>query len=245
MISVKIDPLKSINDNVRMHSDGEVKYTFEVAPVDYIVKDYNSPKFYISEHKLIFSFDDQLEVYNLQELELEVIGSKPMFSVFQQILEGRYYYTGYGSQAASFEKLKKLDTPTRFSLTEPQKVPREFYWRKSFEIGKGYQTWAMAKIIILLKNKQQVDPLFNEMLEGEFSTFNSKTVFLFTATFAFYVLLKITLLKAASEFLDNVFDGLFIIILIGFFAWTIMSINKNLKRFETLYNSSSIDSPAV
>src|SRR5690606_8963523 len=98
MISIKIDPLKDLNANIRAMSDGEIIHTFEVAPVDYSVKDYTTPKFFISSSKLIFSFDDQLEVYNFNEIELEVIGEKPGFSLFRQILERKYYYTGFGNQ---------------------------------------------------------------------------------------------------------------------------------------------------
>lgn len=245
MISIKTDPLKDLDANVRAISDGEIIHTFEVAPVDYNVKDYTTPKFFISSSKLIFSFDDQLEVYNFSEIELEVIGEKPGFSLLRQILERKYYYTGFGNQGTSFEKLKRMELPTRLSLTLPQRVPKDFYWRRSFEIGKSYQTWAMSQIIILHKRGEKIDPLLLEMLEGEFSTFNPKTVLLFTGIFAFYTLLKLTVLKASSEFLDNIFDGLFVVILVGFYIWTVMSINKNLKRFEMLYNSSVIDASSV
>ncbi len=234
MNSLKFKKEQNINEMVQSIL-GEKYRVFEVVPLDYRIKDFSTPKIFVSDSKLLFTFDDVVEVYELPEISIEYSGANPKFTIWQILTEGNYMYTE--SEEAKIEQLKQVDDLPRLTITSTGAVPKDFLHRSGFGISKSYKTWAMTQTIVNIKSNMQENPVIIEMLDGYFSRFNSKTVLSFIGIFIAYFILSPVSTYYLPSFISTILDILFVIVLLFMIWWLYSSVSGNLKRFETVYLS--------
>lgn len=240
MRQVKLDTLNTVEQNIfSLIRDGdEILYEFAVFPYDHNIMDYNSPMFYVTNWNLFFVYDEVIEVHDLAGLDLDIYGEAPKFTLWQQWFEGKFYYIR--GQEARLRSLKEAEFYSHLAMSSPNSVPKEFAVRENINIGKAYQSWAMSQLIINVKNRITRDERVVELLNGFFSKFNVKTVGVFIVVFVVYFLLRM-LVGDFSDIIGTVLDVVFGIVVVLMGAWTYSSGNKNLKRYEAVYNAYSTE----
>lgn len=244
MQQLKRDILQNAHDNVvDLLTDGDrIIEEFSVAPYDYSVEDWATPTLFLTRKRLVFSYDESLEVYMLADLELDLYGDPPKFTPWQQWLEGTFYYSR--EQRESLRTLKIADFYTHLVITEPKQIPREFAYRKGIVLGNTSQSWAMAQMILNQKHGVAPDERLKEMLTGGFTKFNGSTVITFTLMFIGYFILSY-FLKDLDEIVGTVLDVIFGVLVVLMGAWTYKSIEKNLGAYEAVYNSYQHSTPSI
>lgn len=234
-----MDPMLKPNENVNklLLKDEKVLYTYNVVPLDYRIVDYSTPKFYITNQRLFFTFDEGLEVYNLDNIEVEIIGSEPEFSIQSLILTQNKLYAA--SEVSELQKLKLDENLCRLSITEPKQVPKYFLAREGIIISKSFKTWALMQIINNVKIGNLNNSHLVEMMDGYFSAFNQRTMLYFIFAFLAYVVLKIISGLLLPDLVGTILDILFgiIIVFIGYWLW--VSVDRNLKKYERNYHTYS------
>lgn len=232
---VNADPFRSGQKNVEDNlPEGEkVLYEFEVIPLDYAVTDYTSPIISISESKFVFSYDLKIEIYELNNIELEFYGDPPKFRMWQQILEGQFSYAPFAPE--DFIKMKNFENTSRMSVNEIKRPPKDFVLRKGQFSAKSYQTWAMVQIIRDTKDGRKPNPMLYEMIAGNFTNFNSKPLLLFIIAFIAYLVLKVIVGLGLPNFIGIGLDVAFAFSLIFIAVWTFMSQEQNNKAFLKTY----------
>ncbi len=239
MQGYRMDPMLKPNENVNklLGSEEKILHTFDVVPLDYRIVDYSTPKFYITNLRLIFSFDEGIEVYNLDTLDVERIGSEPEFSMQSLILTQNKLYTA--SENSELQKLKLDENLCRLSITEPKQVPKYFLAREGIIISKSYKTWALTQIINNVKIGNYNNAHLVEMMNGYFSAFNQRTMLYFIFAFLIYIVLKIISGLLLPQLVGTILDVVFgiIVIFIGYWLW--VSVDRNLKKYERNYHTYS------
>ncbi|MBD3329081.1 hypothetical protein GF357_01150 [Candidatus Dojkabacteria bacterium] len=232
---VDADPFKSGQKNVEDNlPEGEsVLYEFEVIPLDYAVTNYASPVISVSQTKLILYYDNKLEIYDLDNIELEYYGDPPKFTMWQQILEGRFTYNPYAPE--DLVNLKNFERISKMSLNEVKKPPKDFILRKGQFAAKSYQTWAMVQIIKDSIAHKKPDPMLYEMIAGNFTNFNSKPLLLFILAFIAYLILKLIVGLGLPDILGIILDVGFALGLVFIAVWVFLSQEKNNKAFLRTY----------
>lgn len=236
MKQIKMDILRTVRENLLdLMIEGELfLHEFEVYPFDYNILDYATPKIYMTNRQLFFTYDEVIEVYDLNTLKFDIYGEDPKFSVWQQWMEGKFYYS-YG-QEDNLVSLKNADYYTHLVITEPQQIPKEFAYRKGPEIGKSYQSWAMAQQMMNSKNNLPEDPRLEEMLTNNFNKFNGRTIVVYAVVFAVYVVLT-RIVGFLPDIIGTVLDVIFAIITGFVGVWLYRTVNKNYDAFGAIYNS--------
>lgn len=234
MKSIKNDGIRTIEELLKMILGNEqIVHSFEVVPFDYRVENYSTPKLYISPTKLLFAYDEIIEIYELNELETGILGGAPRFTLWQQYLEGSYLYTR--AKEEDLEKVKTSEYILKFSFNELNKVPKYFILRESSIIQKNLKTWAMSQLIMNVKNGMKKDLNLEEILKGNFSTFNTKTMLSFIFIFLVYFLLRVIFQGLEIDILSAILDIIFVFILLFMAWWTYSSITRNLDRFKNTF----------
>lgn len=245
MNSIKRDELKTIEAQIQelTGDNSAIKIKFEVVPVDYRVIDMSSPTLYLHAGKLIFVYDDILEFYELNELNIDILGDNPSFEIYRLMFEPQLLYDEMNLSTVA--KIRDSEHMTKLSINENQKVPKEFVMRQQNIVQKNYKTWAMSQIIINYKNKITPDDRLQDILAGNFLNFNQKTVLIFIAIFIAYFVLKIIIGDLLPGIIQAILDGLFVIVLILMSVWTYLSVQRNLEIHKVTYKSYSDQSPKV
>lgn len=234
MVSYKVDPLETKAENIkRVTQNEDVLSQFEVVPLDNNVLDLNSPTLFVTSSFIVHSYDEVLEVYNLQELDIEYLGDPPRFTIVQQIMEGRNYYMA--ERIENLQKMRANEHLPRMAITEPNQVPRDYTLRKSFEVQKPYQVWAMVRIIKNHQRHHQSESMLQEMVDGNFSRFNQKTIMAFIAVFIGYLFLKLFLFSFTPDIIDRVLNFLFGAVVLALGVWLWLTVTKNLEKFKAVY----------
>ncbi len=236
----KWEGYKSIEETVQemLGPNDRILLEFEALPLDYKVEDINSPKFFVTRNRLVFVYDSMIEVYNLREIGVLLIGGEPSFSLVQQALEYRPDYVSSKTPLS-----KNLDLPDdflRFAIKEQNVLQKEFVLRKGDFSAKSYQTWAFARY---LKNLQfgKVDYRLSDMVAGSFSFFDG--IFLVGAflIFIFYVFITVLFGSFLPEFLIRVIDFLFYIVCIGVLGWILWTVFVNMRGYRRVYEKYKVD----
>ena len=240
MQAIRIDSNRKKEEILKEYlaKDETILHIYGVVPLDYRVANFLSPVFYISSKRLFFFFDEALEIYDLSNLDIDLIGDQPNFEIRKLVLEN---YPQYAFENRNeIEKLKLTEGLTKISINEPKQVPKYFLVRKSFVIQKSFKTWALYQLLSNLKNMKTDNETLVEMLAGYFSAFNQKTVVNFVFVFSSYVLLKIIFSLLLPAIFNTIIDVLFTIILVFFGYWLYLSSDKNFKRYYRYYLSYTI-----
>lgn len=239
MQGYRIDIIKTVIDNITqlLLPNEKILHTYEVVPLDYNVIDFNSPKFYITQTRLIFTYDEAIEIYNLSELEIALVGEQPKFDMRNVIFEKMPMY--FAGNYKEIEKLKSQDGLAKVSINESKQVPKYFLLREGSVIQKGYKTWALQRLMNNIKVQNYNNEELVKMLTSYFQNYNQKTLLTFIFVFLGYVILKLVfgflLPRIASTILDVIF-----FIIIGFVGyWLYVTVDKNFKKFEQIYLSYS------
>lgn len=214
--------------------DEKILHEIDVIPMDYRIANYNSPKFLITSKRLIFTFDEVVEIYNLVDLEILLLGDKPRFNIWQVILEQTFEYSF--EKRDLLDKVKEQEFQTRLSINERGTVPKYFLVRSGNRSQKSMKTWALMQILLNIRNGKVENDEIVEVINGYFSSFNQKTVLYFVFSFIIYFGLKLITTKF-PDFVGTILDVIIgiIMVLIGF--WTYSSVRKNLRRYESIYLS--------
>lgn len=220
-----------------LEKDEDIIYTFSVVPLDYRIVDFSTPNFYITDKHLLFAFDEAIEVYNLSDLEIGLIGNQPQFDLSKVVIEPTSSYSF--DRKMELEKLKEDEGLTRLSLNESMQVPKYFLLREHFTIQKSYKTWALAQLLINVTNKKKENELLLEMLAGYFSTFNQKTVLYFVFAFIIYFIAKLVVGFNLPAIVSTILDAIFAVFMVFIGYWLWISVQKNFKRYEKYYLSYS------
>ncbi len=216
-------------------TNDEVVRVFEVAALDHKPKNLTTPKLYLTKTKLLFTYDELIEVYNLSELEIEMRGNPPVFTLWQLLLLGKYNY----SSEEDTRLMRQDENLTRLSLAETNAVSKEFVLRQADEIQEGFKTWAMGRMILDTKLGNTQNPVVEEIFEGYFSTFNQKTVMTFIGGFLGYFVLKVLALNFMPDIINTILDVILSIGLLFMAWWVYISIANKLKKYERVYLSYS------
>ena len=237
MQSVKWDVSRTPEENIKetIGTTEKILYQFEVVPYDYHVENRFTPRFFLSQSKLMLQHDEILEIYNLKDLSFDFFGEPPRFTLWQQSMEGNFQYVNGNEE--SLNKLKQAESVLRFSFNELNKVPKYFVFRTSTVVQKAFKTWAMAQIIINTKNRAENNVALEEMVGGVFSTFNQRTVLTFATVFTSYFLIRIIANWLIPGLLVQILDYGFALVVIAMGVWLYRSVSKNLKRYEGVYMS--------
>jgi hypothetical protein len=238
MKSAKLDKSKDTLSNIKQllqPGSEEILHTFQVVPIDYKVKDFASPKIFLTQTKFIFTYDEIAEIYDLTELEIDVIGAPPRFTLWELILEGSYLYSSENED--QLRNIRTDEVLTRISISQPNSVSKDFILRSGAQVEKSYKTWAAGRIIMNTKLGLAPNKMLAEMVSGYFSVLNQRTVLAFIASFVGYFVLKPVVLNFLPDFANTAVDLLFVVVL-GFMSWWLYTTaTNNLNRFKTLYLS--------
>lgn len=243
MQSMKWEGLKPLKETIKdiIGVNEDIILEFEVLPLDYKVKDVMSPKFFVSDTKLILSIDDLLEIYELNSLEFFMIGGVPKFTLWEQMLEGNITFTRDDYPIS--EKREISDNWFRMGFREINGLPREFTFRVGNFAGKEYQTWAMYQTIKNLK--ENIDDVeVYQMVYGNFSKFDSNILLYFFVAFLIFLFIKLLLIPILPEIIGTIWDWVYGIVALAMLGWTIISINSNVVRYRGIYQKYLSQNPS-
>ncbi len=239
MKSFQWEGYKSIEETVQeiLGSEDPVLLEFDVMPLDYSVKDVLSPKMFITKTKLVLVVDSLIEIYNLMEIAIWVLGSAPNFALTQQALEPRLDY-----ESSKTPLSKNIDIPNdfvRFAIMEKNSLQKEFLLRKGNIPVRSYQTWAFAQF---LKNLQRGydDYRLRHMISGSFSIFDGMFLVVAFLVFVIYVLISVLLGGILPGLLLRILDFLFAIICVIVLGWMFWTIFVNMSKYRKVYESYKI-----
>lgn len=239
MQSFKWDGYKSIEETVEelLGSEDPILLSFDVIPLDYLIEDILSPKVFLTRYRLILVVDRQIEIYNLREFLIWVLGGKPNFALTHQVLESRIDY-----QSSDTPLSKNIDIPddlVRFAIMEKNTLQKEFVLRKGKYPVKAYQTWAFAQFLRNLQIGHE-DYRLRNMVYGGFSFFDG--VFLVGAflIFLLYVFVSIVFGSLLPELLILALDSLFALVCLGVLVWTFWTIFVNMREYRKVYEEYRI-----
>lgn len=221
------------NLQILIPEEDEVLNTFQVVPLDYDIYNLSTPKIVLSRTKLLFFYNNYVEVYELSSLNFEILGEEPKFSAWQQTFESKYIYST--NNLYQIMSMRNDITVVRVSIFETGKIPKSFLLRNGKEVARPFQTWAMYQILTNTKNSVSVDTNLNEMVNGYFTTFNNKTVYAFIVALIGFLLLNGIVSLGLPEFIKTVLNLVFGVMCIAMLFWTYKSVEKNNKRFESVY----------
>jgi hypothetical protein len=231
----KLDPLKSLTENVLAITHGEnIEYTFEVVPLDVNVIDKTSPTLFLTDSFLVLYYDETLEAYELGEIKIDLVGESPKFTLWQQLTEGNYYYSNENPE--NLTRMRSFDGLTRLSITSPRQVPKDFVLRQGTFVKKSVNTWAMYRIIKNIQKRIESEKALEDMLVGNFVNFNTRTVLTFIVVFLAYLMLKLLTMNYAEGLPNTILDFIFGGVVIAMAVWTVLSINKNLQSYQAVYH---------
>lgn len=234
MKSFKRDLLLRLEEDVsaKIGSEYEPIHRFEVVPLDYNVVDYTSPLLLLYPEHLVFTYDDSIEVYNLDELEIDIIGSPPSFALWQVMIEPSQTYTPTSEDLFA---MRTSEYMLKVSIKPQNMVNKDFLLRSGELVAKSYKTWAMGRILLNHKNKIENNPLLFEMMEGNFQRFNRRTLLYFSGITLIYFMFFILLRGFLPSIINSALDVFFGVILLFMGYWLYVSLDNELKRFRTVY----------
>lgn len=244
MKKVKINLLKTVHQNIQqyMQATDEFVYRFEVVPLDYNVENFETPLLTLTKELLVFSYDETMELYALNEVTISYEGIPPKFTLWQQVFEGKNLYSP--AQPDHLQKMRDFDDLPRLSITPVGKVPLSFVPRTNQVVSKSYKTWAVFQLINNLQNHTEVDPILQEMVNGNFTTFNQKGILTFIVSFLLFLGLRTVASWLLPDIASTLLEFAFIAVTIGMGIWVIMTIEKNNKRFHQVFMRYSNNQPS-
>lgn len=223
--------------NTLIGGGDKVLKTFDVLSLDSKVKDVMSSKLILSYKKLVHTYDDVIEVYNLEDLIFGFNDAIPSFTLQNILMEGNF------DLAENVER-KILDirsTTNRviFSFQDGNTLPKDFILRSHTKLEPNFKTWALGQTIINTKNGV-LNRGIDEMLAGYFSTLDTSLFMKFLLIFGIYFIVKILSINLFPGWLNTIIDVIFWIVLgyVGLYMYKV--IQSALKRFEKVYLSYKV-----
>jgi hypothetical protein len=208
--------------------------TFDVLALDYRVNDVTKSKVIVTPFKLILTYDDVIEVYDLKSIDLFFNDVSPSFTLQGLILEGNFDLSSQLEER--IVDIRNSENRVIFSFQEENSVPKDIMLRKDFKLETNMRTWAMGQTVINAKNGVMNRGL-DEMLSGYFGTLDTKDIMKFIYIFLGYFLLKVISVSFLPGFVNTILDVTFWVVL-GFVVYTMYKTAKSsLKRFENVYLS--------
>lgn len=213
----------------------KIEKIFDVLPLDYKPQNLLSARIYLTKSRLLVTFDNILEVYNLADLSLAFNEVAPKFKLVNiYLLEGNF------DLSTSLEKrvadIRNSENLTMFSIQEGNSVSKEFLLRKLYKLEPGFKTWAFGQSIINMKNivaNRGVD----EMLNGYYTTFDSNLFMNAIYSFIGFFLVKAVSVTYFPRIADTILDLIFVLLL-GYIVYKmVMHANGALERYKKVYLS--------
>jgi hypothetical protein len=230
---------KEIKETIQelLGSEDPIVLEFEIVPFDYEVNDVLSPKMYVSLKRIVLSIDNIIEVYNFQDINIEISGGEPKFTFWQQLLEFNPLL-----KSENFPLSKKMDIPkdwVRFSIIEANALPKDFVLRKGNVAAREFQTWAMAQTIKNLQ-KDKEDYELHNMIYGNFSSFEPEILVYAFIIFIVYVLISVIFGGILPNIIKSALDWLFSIFAFGVLIWVFWASYKNIVKNGRVYERYKI-----
>lgn len=241
MQRLKLDRFDTLNSllNEKILEGEKILYRFEVVPLDYRVVDFSTPELVLTNQRLIFIYDQTLELYDFDELELEMLGGEPKFTFLQQLTERIFYYTV--ENQAQIKEIHAQDGWIRMSITPENAVPKDFVLREGQQIAKSYKTWAVYRMIKNIiesgTEAEKANEKLKDIVAGNFSYFNRRIMLLFIMVFVVYVIIRIISITFLPDIVSEIILYLFMAGSIGMLGWVIYTQERNNKRFLSIYDS--------
>lgn len=246
MISIKRDELKTVQQQIKekLNTQSEVALSFEVVPLDHQVRNSTTPTLLIIDRTMVFTYDDVIEFYELDNLNIELLGARPHFQLWRNLFESYQPYTDETAPVL-IKNARDNEFTTRLAINEPQKVPFEFILRRDILVQKPYLTWAMYQTLLNYKNGLRKDENLEKFFVGNFNTFNQRTVLLFIAIFAGYFLIRVLLGGFLPQILQTILDIIFGLVSLLMGIWTYLSVQGNLDKHKITYDKYRTDESEV
>ena len=210
-----------------------------MVPLDHKIVDRTTPIIYITGKRLLFYHDNVVETYQLKNITFGYSGEEPQFKIWRILLDFKYKYSN--NEDDDFLRLMRDQYNFRFTFNETGKATKDFLHRNYESIMKSYQTWAMGRIIMNHKNNIPIKNDLIEMINGDFVVFNQRAVLIFAFITTIYFLMRWLLIPLVPDIFQTIIDGLYIALLLLMGVWLYLSYQKNLKRYENIYRSFTID----
>ncbi len=237
MQTFRYDHNSSLEDNIRVITNGteRILFSFEVVPLDTFGDDLTSPILIFTQNLVIFRSDHIIEASLISDTDFYLLGDDPQFEVVWQLFEKTYFYNRLNPDTVY--ELKSEESRTRINIQTQGQIPKSFVIRDKTKVCKQYQTWACYQKIVNHKSSLANDEKIDEMISGNLSKINNKTVRLFLIIFFSFVAIKLLLvliipdLDIISTILDFIFGG----VTLAMGVWTYLSMERNNKRYYNLY----------
>lgn len=208
--------------------------TFDVLSLDHKVNDVTSTKLLLSRSKLIITYDDIIEVYNIADLSLSFNDIQPKFDVQGLLLEGNF------NLGSSLEQkvidIRNSENRLIFSIQEENSVPKDILLRINTSLEPNFRTWAMGQTVVNTKNGV-ANRGVEEMLTGYFTSVNPEMIMKFIFVFVGYFVLKLLTVNFLPGLVDTLIDILFWGVLAFVLYFMYRTAQVNLERYEKVYLS--------
>lgn len=235
MQTFRYDYNSSLEENIKVITNGteEILFSFEVVPLDTYVDDISSPTIIFTQNLVIFRYDHIIEASLLSETDIYMMGDEPQFRVFWQLFEPTYFYDRNSPETVY--NIKNNEAQTRIYLHAKGQIPKSFVIRDKTKVCKNYQNWASYQKMINHKSGLAQDIKVDEMINGNLSKVNNKTVRIFLIVFFAFVAIKIILSLGLPDIIGTILDFVFGGILIAMGVWTYLSMEQNNKRYYNVF----------
>ncbi len=237
----KIDQLKTVEENINilLGENDSVILSYDAVLLDHHVVDKTTPKIFVSNHYLIITYDEVVEVYLLNSLEIDFSGDYPAFNIFQQLIETRYRYDN--ESEADLRKMRDSEHLLKITILEEGQIPKDILIRDGNSVKRGYQNWAIGTVIRNHQHDIESNQLLYKMQDSLFYSFNTKTVTTFSILTVIYFLIRLILVPRVPDLVGTIFDVIYSILLIFMGVWLVITIKNNLDKYYALFKSYTIE----
>jgi len=214
--------------------EGEnILYNYPLFILEKEIEDHLLSEIFLTENYLILHYDFKLEFYELSKLEIYAFGDEPKFTLWTQLIEQSYSHTREDDKW--FKDLCANESFYRILFNEIGEKPKTIVLRERDFTAKSYKSWALFQALVNHKSKTVQDPLLKEMTAGNFTKFNEKTILTFIGAALGLILISMLVSTLLPDIANTIFMYVFGIFCVLALVWTIMSIEKNNKRFFAAY----------
>ena len=241
MSIIKIDDFKTVDENIKtLLIDGEkIINKYDLICLDTFLASRELIRVYLTSRQIMLVNSSTIETLPFDSFDIEYVGDQPKFNKISDFLTGVIDIFFTPEKLQSYNEKKALGT---FSITRKNRVPMDYVLVKSRKTAEIYQSWALFRIIYLLKNGRYGDSeasILNEMITGDFGRIDVKFIRNFGIAFVTYVLARVVIMSVTD--LLWIFTILDFIAYFGvvYLAYWVYKIQKsNNERFSKYFEST-------
>lgn len=237
MSLIKIDELKSLEKNIleAISDDESLLHQYYVICLDTFFREPEIESFIITDKNLHIIREGIIEKLPYESFDLEYTGTKPRFSILEDLFDATISLSDT-EKLKSFHDKNSLGTIT---ITREGSIPNDYILVKGNSAGKVNQSWALFKIVDLIKNNSytQTDAdILTEFIFGNFSLINKSFFKKIIIAFIIYFFLRLVITLITDILLVlTIFDIIGYLGLGYVLYWMLRTQYYNNKRFESYY----------